>query len=493
MDITVAGVAAGSRDLSPVPRSAARSRRPTITAARIMTTTTITTKARRLPSFRVVSADVVDFHIALAVQPGWPSRTSVMVEFASFNQEPMETPMTETNMPLIELLQKHDEGDFLRAVTEAVLQTLMEHDVEGVIGAGRYERGDGRQTYRNGYRDRELKTRLGALNLRVPKLRQGSYFPGFLEPRRTSEKALVAVIQEAWISGVSTRKVDDLVQAMGLSGISKSTVSKLCKDIDERVGEFLNRPLTGDWPYLWLDATYLKVREGGRIVSVAAIIAVAVNTDGRREIIGMTVGPSEAETFWTGFLRSLKSRGLDGLKLVISDAHTGLKAAIARVFDATWQRCRVHWMRNALAHVPKGQHTVVAAAIRQAFTQPDQKGAQEVWRHVADQLRPRWPKLSALMDDSEPDILAYMAFPAQHRTKLHSTNPLERLNKEVKRRADVVGIFPNEDSIIRLIGAVLFEQNDDWQGQHRYMQVEAFGLIDTAQIDPLLSISTQAA
>jgi transposase-like protein len=415
--------------------------------------------------------------------------------------------MTENNMTLIELLQKHDEGDFLRAVTEAVLQTLMEHDVEGVIGAGRYERGDGRQTCRNGYRDRELKTRPGALNLRVPKLRQGSYFPGFLEPRRTSEKALVAMIQEAWIGGVSTRKVDDLVQAMGLNGISKSTVSKLCKDIDERVGEFLNRPLTGDWPYLWLDATYPKVREGGRIVPVAAIIAVAVNTDGRREIIGMTVGPSEAETFWTGFLRSLKDRGLDGLKLVISDAHTGLKAAIARVFEASWQRCRVHWMRNALAHVPKGQRTVVAAAIRQTFTQPDQKGAQDVWRHVADQLRPRWPKLSTLMDDSEADVLAYMAFPAQHRTKLHSTNPLERLNKEVKRRADGVGLvgktipriifssfqLPNEDSIIRLIGAVLFEQNDDWQGQHRYMQVEAFGLIDTAQIDPLLSISTQAA
>lgn len=216
-------------------------------------------------------------------------------------------------------------------------------------------------------------------------------------------------------------------------------MSKLCKDIDERVGEFLNRPLTGDWPYLWLDATYLKVREGGRIVSVAAIIAVAVNTDGRREIIGMTVGPSEAfgrwpSPFWTEFLRSLKGRGLDGLKLVISDAHTGLKAAIARVFDATWQRCRVHWMRNALAHVPKAQHTVVAAAIRQAFMQPDQKGAQEVWRHVADQLRPRWPKLATLMDDSEGDVLAYMAFPAQHRTKLHSTNPLERLNKAAGRR-----------------------------------------------------------
>jgi putative transposase len=401
--------------------------------------------------------------------------------------------MTETNMPLIELLRKQDDGDFLRSVAEAVLQLLMEHDVEGVIGAGRHERAEGRLTYRNGYRDRELKTRLGSLNLRVPKLRQGSYFPGFLEPRRTSEKALVAVIQEAWIGGVSTRRVDELVQAMGLSGISKSTVSKMCKEIDERVNDFLDRPLTGEWPYLWLDATYLKVRQGGRIVSVAAIIAVAVNTDGRREIIGMGVGPSEAETFWTEFLRGLKSRGLGGMKLVISDAHTGLKAAIARVFDATWQRCRVHWMRNALAHVSKGQHTMVAAAIRQAFNQPDRESAGKTWRHVADQLRSRWPKLAGLMDESETDVLAYMAFPAQHRTKLHSTNPIERLNKEVKRRADVVGIFPNEASITRLIGAVLFEQNDEWQTQHRYMQVEAFSQIDAAQTDPIPSIQTQAA
>ena len=401
--------------------------------------------------------------------------------------------MTKSNLSLTELLEKHDEGDFLRAVAESVLQLIMEADVDGVVGAGRHERSDGRVTYRNGYRDRAFDTRLGTLNLRVPKLRQGSYFPGFLEPRRTSEKALVAVIQEAWIGGVSTRRVDELVQAMGLSGISKSTVSKLCKDIDERVGEFLNRPLTGAWPYLWLDATYLKVRQGGRIVSVAAIIAVAVNDDGRREIIGLGVGPSEAETFWTEFLRSLKARGLDGVKLVISDAHTGLKAAIARVFDATWQRCRVHWMRNALAHVPRGQHTVVAAAIRQAFNQPDRAAAGDTWRHVADQLRERWPKLGALMDESEADVLAYMSFPRQHRTKLHSTNPIERLNKEVKRRADVVGIFPNKDSITRLIGAVLFEQNDEWQTQHRYMQVEAFASIDVAEVDPILSLETQAA
>jgi transposase-like protein len=395
--------------------------------------------------------------------------------------------MTEDRLPLAELLQKAGDGDFLRAVAEAVLQLLMETDVEGLIGAGRHERSPDRLNWRNGYRDRTLDTRLGQLQLRVPKLRQGSYFPPFLEPRKTSEKALVAVIQEAWIGGVSTRRVDELVQAMGLAGISKSTVSKLCKDIDERVNAFLERPLEGEWPYLWLDATYLKVREGGRIVSVAAIIAMAVSTDGRREIVGLSIGPSEAEPFWSTFLKSLVRRGLKGVKLVVSDAHEGLKAAAARVLGATWQRCRVHWMRNALAYVPKGQHTMAAAALRQAFLQADPDAARQTWRQVADQLRPRWPKLAALMDESEHDVLAYMAFPAQHRTKLHSTNPLERLNKEVKRRADVVGIFPDERSVVRLIGAVLLEANDEWQLQHRYMQLEAMAELTqpSAEPDPL--------
>jgi transposase-like protein len=397
-------------------------------------------------------------------------------------------------MALIEAIQKADDGNFLRALAETVLQIIMDADIEALIGAGRHERSADRVTYRNGYRDRTLETRLGALNLRIPKLRQGSYFPGFLEPRRTVEKALVSVIQEAWIAGVSTRRVDDLVQAMGMTGISKSSVSKLCKDIDERVNGFLNRPLAGEWPYLWLDATYLKVRAAGRIVSVAAIIAVAVNTDGKREIVGLHIGPSEAEVFWSDFLKSLKRRGLAGVKLVISDAHEGLKAAITRVLAATWQRCRVHWTRNALAYAPKGQHTMVAAALRQAFQQPDHASARSALLHVADMMRPRWPKLADFIIDSEADVLAYMTFPSQHRTKAHSTNPLERLNKEVKRRADVVGIFPNEESIVRLIGAVLLEANDEWQLQYRYMQIEGMAeLTTTPAADHCLQFTPQAA
>lgn len=380
--------------------------------------------------------------------------------------------MTDTTMTLTALLEKTGEDDFLRTIAESVLQMLMEADVDSQIGAGRHERTAERRTCRNGYRDRDLDTRLGTLNLRIPKLRQGSYFPPFLESRKTSEKALVAVIQEAWIGGVSTRKVDELAKAMGLSGISKSSVSRLCADIDERVNAFLNRPLEGEWPYLWLDATYIKQRQGGRIVAVAAIIAVAANTEGRREIVGLHIGPSEAEVFWSDFLKKLRARGLHGVKLVISDAHEGLKAAISRVMNATWQRCRVHWMRNAFAHVHKSQQSIVTAALRQIFAQEDAETAHKMFRQIADQFRDRWPRLAAFMDASEHDVLAYMDFPAKHRTKLHSTNPLERLNKEVKRRADVVGIFPNEEAIIRLIGAVLLEINDDWVIQSRYMQIE---------------------
>ena len=381
--------------------------------------------------------------------------------------------MTDDTMHLLDVVQKSDDGDFLKAIAETALQRIMDADVDNIIGAARHERSPERLTYRNGYRERTLETRLGSLELKVPKLRAGpSYFPPFLEPRRTIEKALTAVIQEAWIAGVSTRRVEDLVQAMGMSGISKSQVSKLCKDIAERVSSFLERPLEGDWPYLWLDATYLKQRQGGRIISVAVIIAVAANTEGRREIIGLNVGLSEAAPFWIDFLRSLNKRGLKGVKLVISDAHEGLKKAIRQVLGATWQRCRVHTMRNLLARVPRAQQSRVATAIREAFVQPTQDKAREIWRAIAASAHNSLPKLAQAMEEAEDDVLAYMTFPKAHRTKLHSTNTLERLNREVKRRADVVGIFPNEASIVRLIGAVLMEANDEWSLQHRYLSLE---------------------
>ena len=280
------------------------------------------------------------------------------------------------------------------------------------------------------------------------------------------------MIQEAYVQGISTRSVDDLVQAMGMSGISRSQVSRLCAEIDERVQTFLQRPIEGDWPYLWIDATYLKVREAGRIVSVAAIIAIGANTDGRREVLGMQVGASEAEPFWTEFLRSLMRRGLRGVKLVISDAHEGLKAAVRKVISASWQRCRVHFMRNVLVHAPAGQRRVVSALVATIFAQTTERAARDQWRTVADQLRERFPKIAKLMDEAEDDVLAHMSFPKEHRTKIHSTNPLERLNGEIKRRTDVVGIFPNEASIYRLVGALLLEQNDEWALQRRYMTLE---------------------
>ena len=293
---------------------------------------------------------------------------------------------------------------------------------------------------------------------------------------------------------MSTRRVEELVQAMGMTGISKSQVSKLCKEIDERVGSFLGRPLEGDWPYLWLDATYLKQRQGGRIVSVAAIIAVAANTDGRREIIGLSIGDSEAMPFWMEFLRTLTKRGLKGVKLVVSDAHEGLKAAIVKALHgATWQRCRVHTTRNLLARVPKAQQSRLAALLREAFTAPNAEKAHAAWRAIADHARAAHPKLAEAMDDAENDVLAYMDFPAQHRVKLHSTNGLERLNKEVKRRADVVGIFPNEASIIRLVGAVLLEQNDEWQLQHRYLSLEPLLEISVGDDPEKIALAPQPA
>jgi putative transposase len=379
---------------------------------------------------------------------------------------------TKNTIALAELAEKGADADLLRDMIQFVAQRMMEMDIESLCAAFYGERSPERLNSRNGYRERLWETRAGSVELKIPKLRKGSYFPGFLEPRRTAEKALAAVIQEAYIQGVSTRSVDELVKAMGMGGISKSQVSRLCTEIDERVNAFLTRPLEGDWPYLWIDATYVKSREAGRIVSKAVIIAVAVNTEGVREVIGMAIGPSEAEPFWTGFLRSLTRRGLRGVKLVISDAHEGLKAAAAKVLSATWQRCRVHFLRNVLAHAGKGQRQMVLAAINTAFTQETFETASHQWRAVADQLRTKFPKLAELMDEAEADVLAFMSFPKAHRVQIHSTNPLERVNAEIKRRTDVVGIFPNEAAITRLVGALLLEQNDEWQLQRRYMALE---------------------
>jgi transposase-like protein len=379
----------------------------------------------------------------------------------------------ELRIGLQELLRKaqieHD-ADFLRESVRNLSQALMELEVEEHVGASRHERSPERTGQRNGYRNRSWDTRVGSVELEVPRVRDGSYFPSLLEPRRKAERALSAVVQEAYVQGVSTRKVDELVQALGMDGISKSQVSRLCEELDAEVERFRQRPLTGAYPYVWLDATYVKSRQNGQVVSTAIVIAIGLNADsGQREVLGLDVGPSEDGAFWLSFLRALVARGLSGVKLVTSDAHQGLKGAIEAVLaGAGWQRCRVHFMRNALSTVPKEAQQMVGATIRTVFVQPDSESAHQQWRRVADGFRGRFAKLAELMDEAEEDVLAYAVFPKEHWQKIWSNNPLERLNKEVKRRTEVVGIFPNEVAVLRLVGAILNEQHDEWQVGKRY-------------------------
>lgn len=389
---------------------------------------------------------------------------------------------TKDIMPLIEEIFKVygdvKDGDFMRETMAFILQKLMEAEVTAKIGAQKYERTDERNNHRNGTRTRPYETRLGTIDLKIPKLREGSYFPSFLEPRRMWEKALVNVIQEAYVHGISTRKVDELVQALGMDGIDKSTVSRISQELDEYVQQFVHRPLTLQYPYLWLDATFPKVREGGHVENMALVVAVGVNENGEREILGFDIGMAESGPFWTDFLRRLVSRGLKGVKLVISDAHEGLKGAIKEVLGGcAWQRCRVHFMRNVLCQVPKKQQGMVSAIVRTIFAAPDKQSAKEQLYTVVSQLKERFPKAMEILENGCEDVLQYMDFPQEHWAQIHSTNPLERLNREIRRRTDVVSIFPNRPSVLRLVGALLIEQHEEWQVGRRYFSKESMSKV----------------
>ena len=393
--------------------------------------------------------------------------------------------MTDPTIALKEYLYNigmNEDADFLRQGVEVLSQLLMEAEVEQQVGAKKHERSEKRNNYRNGTRKRSWETRVGEIELAIPKLRKGSYYPSLLEPRRPAEKALLAVVQEAYLKGVSTRKVDDLLKALGLTGIDKSKVSRICKELDQAVEEFRQRQLQESYPYVWLDALYLKVRQNHRVVSLALVIAVGVDELGERHLLGFDLGGSEEQAFWLAFLRSLVQRGLKSVQLVISDAHEGLKKAISQVFTgASWQRCRVHFMRNLLARIPHKDKKAVADAVRLIFDQPSHQSAEDQLHQLVEKMNPIYPKAAMLLLDAEPDILAYKTFPNEHWRRIHSTNMLERLNREVKRRTKVVGVFPDQPSVIRLVGTLLMEIDDDWRAiQRRYFSLESMQLL----IDP---------
>jgi putative transposase len=367
-----------------------------------------------------------------------------------------------------------EHADVLRESVRLVVQELMELEVSELIGAELGERKpDGRMTQRNGYRPRRWDTRAGAIELQIPKLRRGSYFPAaILEPRKRGEQALLSVVQQAYVCGVSTRRVDQLVESLGLR-ISRSEVSRVCALLDEQVEAFRQRPLEGDYPYLWLDAKVEKVRDGGRVVGKAVVIAYGVHETGRREILGVDVGAAETEAFWSDFVRSLVARGLSGVQLVVSDAHEGLKQAIAKVLSCPWQRCTVHFLRDCLGHARRDQHGLLGALIRPIFQADSAGQARDRLSEAVAHLDGKLPKVAALLEEAEADILAFYAFPAAHWSKLRSTNPLERFNKEIGRRTDVVGIFPDDRSLIRLVGMLCLEQNDEWLVGRRYLSAAA--------------------
>jgi putative transposase len=375
------------------------------------------------------------------------------------------------------LVREH--GDVVRAAVEAVCRELMESEVSELVGAELGERRpEDRMTHRNGYRAREWQTRAGSVELQIPKLRRGSYFPSFLEPRRRSEQALLAVIQQCYVCGVSTRRVDQLVESLGLR-VSKSEVSRICQALDEHVDAFRTRPLEGAYPYVFLDAKVEKVRDGGRVVTKALVVAHGVHETGRREILGIDVGEAETEAFWTAFLRSLVARGLVGVQLAISDAHAGLKAAIQKVLGCAWQRCTVHFLRDCLGHARRDQHGLLAAVIRPIFNADSLAQARDRLSEAVAHLDGRLARVATLLEDAEPDILAFYAFPQDHWRKLRSTNPLERFNREIGRRTDVVGIFPDDAALIRLAGMLCIEANDEWLVGRRYLSAESIALVLT--------------